>query len=99
MKTATPNPSTIRQNYIANNCGHFFERETMRFFGDTMRSFGSIIIGGELFLYRKPSAMVNVFGRKQRAGREFFNAWIIDQESGNLSSANDEQKNAVWFEI
>lgn len=33
--------------------GHFFDRDTMKFFGDTMKSFGVYTCEGERFLYRK----------------------------------------------
>ena len=59
------------------NAGHFFSRATMKFFGDKMASFGVRTFEGNRVLYRKPSALVNVFGKTKRAGRDYFGCWII----------------------
>jgi hypothetical protein len=56
---------------------HFFDRKTMKFFGDKMSSFGIRTINGKRYMYRKPSAKVNVFGTWKTAGFDFFNAWEI----------------------
>lgn len=86
-------PAEIKQNYTG---GHFFDKDTMSFFGDTMKSFGSRIIDGKQILYRKPSAMVNVFGTWKRTGRDFFGCWeFVD---GDLNRCDDETKEKV-FEI
>lgn len=47
-------PSELKYHYQENNpAGHFFDRETMRFFGDKMANFGCRD-GGEFWvLYRK----------------------------------------------
>jgi len=44
--------------------GHFFERKTMRFFGDTMRNYGLRDAGAYWELYRKRPAK---HGRKESA--------------------------------
>ena len=45
-------PSDIRANYDPR--GHFFDRKTMRFFGDTMASFGVYTDdSGNRVMYRK----------------------------------------------
>ena len=95
MRTTTNNgadiwtPAAIRQAYQrCADSGHFFDRATMRWFGDTMRSFGTTTIDGSVFLYRKRNASVNVFGTWRPAGREFFNAWIWNPETSELSSCD-----------
>ena len=56
---------------------HFFDRKTMKFFGDKMTSFGIKTINGGRYMYRKPSAKVNVFGTWKTAGFDFFNVWEL----------------------
>lgn len=34
------NASDLKARYSALNGGHFFDRDTMKFFGDTMRNYG-----------------------------------------------------------
>ena len=95
MRTNTTNngadiwtPAAIRQAYQrCADSGHFFDRATMRWFGDTMRSFGTTTIDGAVFLYRKRNASVNVFGEWKTAGipGEFFNAWKWNPELCELS--------------
>jgi hypothetical protein len=80
MTTATMRPADIKSEYNSRDNGHFFDRDTMRFFGDTMRSFGVCTIDGSRYLYRKPSAIVNVFGTRKRAGRDYFNAWLVTDD-------------------
>lgn len=95
-------PAAIRAAYEAGDRGnrHFFERGTMKFFGDTMRSFGAVTIDGTTYLYRKPSAMVNVFGNWKRAGREFFGAWRFDPVDGDLHGVYDDTtKSAVYARV
>jgi hypothetical protein len=78
---------------------HFFSRATMRFFGDTMRSYGTRTVDGQLYMYRKPSARVNVFGRSTMAGREFFGAWRVTENNDgtvSLDRANDLEKSKVY---
>lgn len=97
--TAKWYPAAVKQYYNANpNAGHFFDRDTMRFFGDTMRSFGCTEIDGQPYMYRKRTATVNVFGRYQQAGRDFFNAWKITEEKGrvDLACCGTEETEAVY---
>lgn len=75
---------------------YFFERKTMKFFGDTMSSFGARTIDGTVYLYRKPSAVVNVFGRRTIAGREFFNAWRFDPQTFDLHCCRAEETQRVF---
>ena len=57
--------------------GHFFDDDVMKFFGDTLKSFKVIEWRGITIFYRKPGAMVNVFGEQQVVTKDnnFFNAW------------------------
>ena len=77
------------------NDSHFFERKTMKFFGDKMTSFGVRTVNGKRVLYRKPSAMVNVFGTWKVCGRTYFRAWEImpkyDHVELSLLTDNDEE--------
>tara|TARA_R110000824_G_scaffold347713_1_gene534455 strand:- start:277 stop:576 length:300 start_codon:yes stop_codon:yes gene_type:complete len=99
MKIQTkPTPADIRHNYLANDCGHFFDRATMKWFGDTMRSYAVIVIDGTVYLYRKPSATVNVFGTRKTAGRQFFNCWEVE-DNGDLSHVMADVENMVWGAI
>lgn len=60
------------------NTGYFFSRQTMRFFGDKMTSFGIRTFSGKRILYRKPTAFVNTpFSGVQRAGKDFFSCWEV----------------------
>ena len=48
------NSSTLKFNYELNNPrGYFFTRDTMQFFGDTMRNYGVINHGSHYELHRK----------------------------------------------
>lgn len=54
------NAYELRREYLkANPTGHFFDRDTMRFFGDTMRNFGVRTLRGldAWVLYRKSPAV------------------------------------------
>ena len=78
-------PAEIKRRYNETNEGHFFDPETMKWFGDEMSSFDTIELDGDLYMFRKPSAYVNVFGTRKRAGRDYFNAWEVKvDESGVL---------------
>lgn len=90
-----PTPADVRRDYNNGNHGYFFDPSSMRFFGDKMSSYGTKIIDQQLYLYRKPSAMVNVFGREQQAGWEFFGAWLV-ADDGDVDTADDEAKRAVY---
>jgi len=97
----TMTPTQIRQAYEAANDGsrHFFDRKTMQWFGDTMRSFGTRTIDGQIYMYRKPDSMVNVFGNWKRAGRDFFNAWRFDPADADIHYCNAEITQMVWDKI
>lgn len=91
----------MRPSEIKARCDseHFFSRETMRFFGDRMSSYGTRTIDGQLYMYRKPSAMVNVFGRWTRAGFEFFGAWRVSENKDgtvSLDRTTEEEKERVY---
>lgn len=60
------------------NNGYFFSRNTMKFFGDKMTSFGVRIFEGKRIMYRKPTAYVNVFGTRKIAGKYFFGCWHVN---------------------
>ena len=106
MRTTTNNgadiwtPAAIRQAYQrCADSGHFFDRATMRWFGDTMRSFGSTNFNGAVFMYRKRTASVNAFGTSKAAGREFFNAWAWDSDSCELSCCDLATTDAVFAKL
>lgn len=63
--------------HALNSESHFFDRTTMRFFGDKMTSFGVRTVNGKRYMYRKPSARVNVFGAWKTTGKQYFSAWEI----------------------
>ena len=92
-----PTPSDIRGNYIAHvEGGHFFDRETMRFFGDTMKSFKTIEHEGDVYLYRRPDVKVSVFGTWKQVGREHFNAWKYDPKTHDLDITDNEVTQAIF---
>ena len=103
-----PTPADIRAAVSIGDASHFFDRATMKFFGDTMRSFGTIQSwsksdGGTAdkpvtFLYRKPSASVNVFGTIKKAGQEHFNIWKFEPATGDLRNVSSEDT-ATWFNV
>lgn len=76
--------------------GHFFDRGTMKWFGDTMASYGTRTIDGQIYMYRKRDKMVNVFGNWKRCGRGFFNAWRFDPVTADLDSCDAAETNKVW---
>lgn len=78
--------------------GYFFSKDTMRFFGDKMSSFGVEYRGSTTYLYRKPTVTVNVFGTKRRVGREFFNAWEVDID-GDIHPVDDDTKDEIYERI
>ncbi len=63
---------------VKDNNPVFFSRGTMKFFGDTMNSFGLRLFNGDYVLYRKPNVMVDVFGTWKRAGKENSRAWYVN---------------------
>lgn len=90
------NVGDIRMHYRED--GYFFNRSTMRFFGDNMRSFGVRSMDGERYMYRKPTAMVNVMGSWTRAGWRFFSAWKVvpvDSENVDLVPTTSEEEEAL----
>lgn len=96
-------PYQVRDGYRPGRGRHFFDEDTMRFFGDTMDSYGVTSLNGQTFMYRKRDATVNVFGRVQRAGREFFGCWQIlfnetphPVSSLDLKSCDDDTKERVY---
>ena len=91
-------PHDIRYAYQTGGSNrHFFDRSAMKFFGDTMRSYGVRTVDGVVYMYRKPSARVNVFGKWKTAGREFFGLWCFDPETGDLHGIYDEAKKSELF--
>lgn len=82
------------------NKGYFFSRETMRFFGDKMASFGAKTFEGVRVLYRKPTAYVKTpFSGTRQAGKDFFNCWIVEpvnEQEIKLKIANDDFKNRFY---
>lgn len=74
-----PTPAKVRSEYIARNHGHYFDRSTMRFFGDTMKSFGCRMFEGKPVWYRKLLSPINVFGRLKLSGINEVNPrWVND---------------------
>lgn len=80
---------------------HFFNRSTMRFFGDTLASFGVRTVNGKRYIYRKPTAKVNAFGKWKTAGREFFSAWEIvpKHDHVELRHVDKSEKEKVYQSI
>jgi hypothetical protein len=90
------NVGDIRMHYRED--GYFFNRSTMRFFGDKLSSFGVRSFNGERYMYRKPTAIVNVMGRYTRAGWQFFSAWKVvplDAENVDLLPTTQDEENAL----
>lgn len=77
---------------------YFFSRQNMKFSGDKMTSFGIKTINGKRYLYRKPTAKVNVFGTWKTTGKDFFNAWEIVPKIDHLvlSIVSDEEKETIY---
>lgn len=81
---------------IKKHNGHFFSKDTMRFFGDRITSFTTVDYDGDTYLCRRPTATVNVFGSKKRCGRTYFNAWRFNPKSGDLVPVSDDIKEECW---
>lgn len=99
MAKSTWTPAAVRQAYNLNpDAGHFFDRATMRWFGDTMKSFGCTQVDGVDYMYRRRTAEVNVFGKWQTAGREFFGCYSITEKNGrvDVSSVDDDTREKVY---
>ena len=95
---AVVTPSQIRQAYEAANDGsrHFFDHKTMKWFGDTMRSYGTRTINGTIYMYRKADARANVFGTWRTVGRDFFNAWRFNPATADLDRCDNDTTQMVW---
>ena len=80
-------PSNVRMFYeSAHPDGYFFSRETMRFFKDTMKSYGIRRIDGIVYLYRKTPLA--------RSGR--FAVWKLDPVTYDLHGVSDEIKQRIY---
>jgi hypothetical protein len=89
----------IRRRYIDAESGYFFTPDTMRFFGDSKNSFGTTVFDGDIYLYRKRGALVSIFGRWQKAGREFFGAWKWNDDKSTLTSLSDVEIGSVYNHV
>jgi hypothetical protein len=89
-------PSDVKYALASNN--HFFEPSTMKFFGDRMASFALRSMDGKRYLYRRPSAKVNVFGTQKTAGRDFFGCWEIvpKHDHVDLVHSSEEIKDKLY---
>ncbi len=76
--------SAIRANMIDNPDNHFWDRNTMRFFGDKVSSFTCMTLLNVRYMYRKPSAWVSVFGERKKADKAHFNVWEVVVTSDGL---------------
>ncbi len=94
-----PTPAQIKRQYNEAGSGHFFDRDSMRFFGDRMSSFRTVAIGDAVYMYRRPDATVRTFRGERTAGRDFFGAWKWDAETCNLSSCGNDETQAVYDAI
>jgi len=70
-----PSPSQIKARVESGDHRYFFTRDTMRFFGDSMRNFGSYRDAeGRVWLYRKRPVKHGLTGR-----------WLYDEAKGRLT--------------
>lgn len=79
---------------------HFFSRGTMRWFGDTMASFETVLDDdGVTVMYRKPGASINVFGDRKQVTLELgFNCWAF--LCGELKPMyEDDEKKRIWDKV
>jgi hypothetical protein len=93
-------PSQIRAHYRED--GHFFDRKTLRFFGDTMKSFAAITHNGERYLYRRPDATVTIAGKQRQAGRDHFIARHVvahGEDEIDLKPVSEELKAALYSAV
>lgn len=85
------------------NEGYFFSRNTMKFFGDKMSSFGVRTFEGKRILYRKPTACVKTpFSGTQQAGKNFFSCWEVtakDSATVNISPVSEDFKNRFYYSL
>ena len=91
-------PQQIRTRYIEKNHGHFFDKESMDWFGDTMASYKTTIFREQLYMHSDPLKTVSVFGRIEISGQEYFRAWLVDAD-GNLSSCGRDLKNEIYGKV
>lgn len=57
---------------------YFFSRDTMKFFGDTMRNFGVFQDNGKIFIHRKKPVKRGLTG-----------TWLFNPKTGSLSKVRD----------
>lgn len=80
--------------------GYFFTRNTMKFFGDKMSSFGVRTFNGKRILYKKPTAYVNTpFSGRKQAGKDFFSCWEIvpkTESEVDIRPISDDLKNLFY---
>ena len=85
------------------NTGYFFSRSTMKFFGDTMASFGVRTFEGKRILYRKPTAYVNTpFSGRKQAGKTFFSCWEIKPKTESeidICPVSEELKERFYYSL
>lgn len=82
------------------NGGYFFSRKTMKFFGDRMSSFNVKQWHGLTVLYRKPTATItNMRGERVCAGKQYFNAWRFNPETGDLISLSYDDKERFYNDL
>jgi hypothetical protein len=69
-------PSELKRLYKTHNPnGHFFNTDTMKFFGDSMKNFGVITKGDLIVLYRK---------KNTRKGFPAGSKWYFNKTNGAL---------------
>lgn len=85
------------------NSGYFFSRNTMRFFGDKMSSFGVRTFEGKRILYRKPTAYVKTpFSGIKQAGKDFFGCWevtIKSESEVDIIPVSSELKERFYYSL
>ena len=62
--------------------GHFFDRGTMAFFGDTLACFGTLARDGDVFLFRRRNG-------SKCPGRPVTGAWKFNPATGDISPTMD----------
>lgn len=88
------------KNKVKANGSPFFSRNNMKFFGDTMKSFATVLDDdGVTVLYRKPSATIcDMRGDYVRAGRDFFNCWAF--LAGDLRPmVSEDEKTRIYEKV
>lgn len=70
----------------------FWTEDTMRFFGDTLQSFGLRRWNDRCVLYRKPGVPISVFGEWTKASPALgYNAWFVTGKDCTLVYLTDEE--------